>query len=92
MTLDDLGTESLLPPEVQAFADRCRDLADDDATSYAADTLRGIAASVEARGSISPAQLIAVDHIVEGARRMAAAREGRSEGRGGSRRYEGWGR
>lgn len=89
MDLDDLGTAPLVDEAAQAFIDRCRDMAEDERTAYAADTLLGIAKTVEAKGQFTLAQINAVDNIADGAKKREYAE--RSERRyERSRRYEGW--
>jgi hypothetical protein len=85
--LDHLGTDALISQAARDFAERCRDLAEDPPTSYAADTLLGMALTAEQDGIVTARMREAVENIRAGAERAERNRE-----RGGSRRYEGWGR
>jgi hypothetical protein len=80
-SLDDFSDDpDPIEAEAQAFVVRCRELAEDEPTAYAADTLHGIAETVAQLGRVTPGQRQAVENIVAGADRRER----------GSRRYEGW--
>lgn len=73
MSLNDCSDAPF--PSVEAFITRCLDLADGDG-SYAADTLRGIADTVERSGAITERQLQAVENIEAGAKKTTRRYEG----------------
>lgn len=87
MPLDDLSTNPTpLPDDLEAFAVRCEELAQDDPTSYAADFLNSVAQTVRETLRVTDRQRAAIENIVKGARTHERVE------RRGSRRYEGWGR
>lgn len=67
-------------PAVEEFIEECRALAEAKDTLFAADTLHGIADTVQKTGRVTDNQRQAVRNISTGAERRERS----------SRRYEGW--
>ena|SRR5689334_583004 len=101
MSLDKLSDDPLpstaqtvipFTPEVRNFLLWLEDLLEREECQYAADTLEGIRSTITRVGVISDAQRQAVENIHLGSLKAQERKDDLPSSRGGSRRYEGYGR